>query len=180
VQIRRFAEAIVPEEDFPEIAVNDLPLDESEILRLVTEATEAREKGVTLFTSAEQHAGAAGLSWKGNVYRAAGADDAAFHYRYPVGGLLQQAATEGDYFMRAIVVVGEPGRWPRVSYRDRQYGYEASSFNRRRDEEPIRLILTDGEGKFRMTTFEDALPYAFSTSAFMPGAVDAFLEEHAR
>jgi hypothetical protein len=45
--------------------------------------------------------------------------------------------------------------------------------------EPIRLILTDGEGNFRMTTFEEALPDAFSTSAFMPGAVDAFLETHA-
>ena len=180
VEIRRFAEAVVSEEEFPEIALAELPLEGPEIMRLVTEATEARENGVTLFTSGEYHAGAAGLSWKGSFYRAAGADDAAFHYRYPIGGLLQQAAAEGDYFMRAIVVVGEPGRWPRVSYRDRQYGYESSSFNRGRDMEPIWLILTDGQGNFRITTFEEALPYAFSTSAFMPDAVDAFLETHAK
>jgi len=35
--------------------------------------------------------------------------------------------------------------------------------------------LTDGEGRFRLTTFEEALPHAFSTSAFMPGRVDEFL-----
>jgi hypothetical protein len=42
------------------------------------------------------------------------------------------------------------------------------------------LILTDGEGNYRMTTFEEALPHAFSTSAFMPEAVGKFLETHAR
>ena len=75
------------------------------------------------------------------------------------------------------MVVGEKGAWPRVSYRDRQYGYEFSSFNVKRGLLPIRLILTDGEGRFRLTTFEEALPHAFSTSAFMPGRVDEFLEK---
>ena len=180
VQVRRFAEAIVSEEAFPEVAVTEMPLGESEIVRLVRDATGARENGITLFTAAEHHTGVAGLSWKGNFYRAAGADDAAFHYRYPIGGLLQQAAAEGDYFIRAILVAGQPGSWPRVSYRDRQYGYESSSFNLRRGMEPIQLILTDGEGNYRMTTFEEALPHAFSTSAFMPEAVGKFLETHAR
>lgn len=125
-----------------------------------------------------RHTGAAGLSFAGKTYRAAGADDAAFHFRYPIGGLLQQAATERDYFLRAIVVAGETGKWPRVSYRDRQYGYESSSFNRLRGKPAILLILTDGRGKFRMTTFEEALPHAFSAGAFMPQAVDDFLRSH--
>ena len=180
VQIRRFAEALVPEENFPDAVAGDMPISETDLERLVRAAREARDRGITLFTTSEHHAGAAGLSSSGELYRAAGADDAAFHYRYPIGGLLQQAAAEGDYFMRAIVVAGEPGRWPRVSYRDRQYGYESSSFNLRRGMEPIQLILTDGEGNYRMTTFEEALPHAFSTSAFMPDAVGEFLENHAR
>ncbi len=175
VHVRKFADAVVPEEDFPEVAAEDLPLSPLELERLVHAAQKAREHGITLFTSGEHHAGAAGLSFAGNLYRAAGADDAAFHYRYPIGGLLQQAASEGDYFIRAIVVAGEVGQWPRVSYRDRQYGYESSSFNRRTDREPIQLILTDGAGGYRLTTFEEALPHAFSTDAFMPDAVDAFL-----
>ena len=90
----------------------DLPLSPLELERLVHAAQKAREHGITLFTSGEHHAGAAGLSFAGNLYRAAGADDAAFHYRYPIGGLLQQAASEGDYFIRAIVVAGEVGQWP--------------------------------------------------------------------
>ena len=179
VQIRRFADAVVPEESFPEAVPEQLAASEAELSSLVQAATAAREYGITLFTSSELHTGAAGLSSRGNFYRAAGADDAAFHYRYPIGGLLQQAAAEGDYFMRAIVMAGEPGSWPRVSYRDRQYGYESSSFNRRRGMDPIQLILTDGQGNFRRTTFEEALPHAFSTSAFMPEAVEEFLEEHA-
>ena len=133
--------------------------------------------GVDLFTSSEQHAGAAALSSSGAVYRAAGVDDAAFHYRYPIGGLLQQAATAQDYFLEAIVVAGEKGSWPKGSYRDRQYGYEFSSFNVKKGRDPIRLILTDGNGRFRLTTFEDSLPHAFSADSFMPERVEEFLGE---
>ena len=179
VKVRRFSDAIVAEEDFPEVAANDLSLSESELDRLVEAAQEARRSGVRLFTSTERHMGAAALSFKGKVYRAAGVDDAAFHYRYPIGGLLQQAASESDYFLRAIVVAGEPGRWPRVSYRERQYGNEFSRFNLRKNLEPIQLILTDGSGAYRRITFEEALPHAFSTDAFMPGRVEEFLDEHA-
>lgn len=179
VQVRRFADAVVSEEEFPEVAAEELPVSSTELRLLVEAATEARRHGITLFTSGEHHTGAAGLSFSGNYYRGAGADDAAFHYRYPIGGLLQQAAAAGDYFMRAVLVVGEAGSWPRVSYRDRQYGYESSSFNGRRGLEPIRLILADGEGRYRSTTFEAALPHAFSTSAFMPEAVEDFLASHA-
>jgi hypothetical protein len=92
--------------------------------------------------------------------------------------MLQQAATESDYLMRAIVVAGEPGQWPAVSYRDRQYGYEVSTFNHAEGKPPITLILTDGQGKYKVTTFESALPYAFSTAAFMPDALSAFLKSH--
>ncbi len=106
VHVRHFRDALVPEEAFPEVAATEIPL-ASEILdRLVAEATRAREGGVDLFTSSAQHAGAAAISYSGAIYRAAGVDDAAFHYRYPIGGLLQQAATERDYFLEAIVVVG--------------------------------------------------------------------------
>lgn len=179
VQIRHFADALVPEEEFPVVEAEELSLTANELELLVQAANEAREHGITLFTSGDYHTGAAALSSQGNLYRAAGADDAAFHYRYPIGGLLQQAAAAGDYFLRVIIVAGEPGSWPRVSYRDRQYGYESSSFNLRRGWEPIQLILTDGEGRYRRTTFEDALPYAFSASAFMPEAVGEFLATHA-
>ncbi len=178
VHIKKFADAVVHEESFPEVSAGEIHLSEVVREQLVEAAIEARKGGITLFTASEHHAGAAGISSKGKLYRSAGADDAAFHYRYPIGGLLQQAAAESDYFIEAIVVVGEPGEWPRISYRDRQYGYESSSFNLREGLEPIRLILTDGEGNYRMTTFEEALPGAFSTNAFMPDAVGEFLERH--
>ncbi len=177
VRVRRFTECVAREEHFPEVSARQIPLGASELRRLVLAAQDARQGGVTLFSSA-RHTGAAGLSYTGRLYRAAGADDAAFHYRYPIGGLLQQAATERDYLVRAIVVAGEMGKWPHVNYRDRQYGYEASSFNRQEGKQPILLILTDGQGNFRMTTFEDALPFAFSATAFTPDAVAEFLKTH--
>ena len=175
VHVRNFRDALVSEEKFPEVAASEIPLSPEVLDRLVGEATRAREGGVDLFTSSAHHAGAAALSHSGAVYRAAGVDDAAFHYRYAIGGVLQQAATEKDYFLEAIVVVGEKGAWPRVSYRERQYGYEFSSFNAKSGKPPIRLILTDGEGRFRLTTFEEALPHAFSANSFMPERVDEFL-----
>jgi cytidine deaminase len=177
VRVRRFLDQIVCERDFPEVAASKIPLPPVELTRLVKSAQEARLGGVTLFT-AERHTGAAGLSFSGKIYRAAGADDGAFHYRYPIGGLLQQAATERDYYMRAILVAGEPGKWPVVNYRDRQYGFEASSFNRLAGKRATVLILTDGEGKYRMTTFAGALPLPFSTAAFMPDAITKFLRSH--
>jgi cytidine deaminase len=177
VRVRRFMDQVVCERDFPEVAASKIPLSESELMRLVKSAGEARLGGVTLFTD-ERHTGAAGLSFSGKIYRAAGADDGAFHYRYPIGGLLQQAATERDYYMRAIVVAGEPGKWPVVNYRDRQYGFEVSSFNQLAGKPPIVVILGDGKGKYRMTTFEGALPLPFSTAAFMPDAVTQFLRSH--
>ena len=73
---------------------------------------------------------------------------------------------------------GEVGKWPVLNYRDRQYGYEASSFNRHEGKAPIVLIITVGQGHYRVTTFEAALPHAFSTADFMPGAVQKFLKTH--
>jgi len=177
VRVHRFMDQVVCERDFPLVDASKIPLNATELAHLVKLAEEARTAGITLFTPGHNSA-AAGLSWSGNTYRAAGADDAAFHYRYPIGGLLQQAATESDYLMRAIVVAGEPGQWPTVSYRDRQYGYEVSTFNHAEGKPPITLILTDGQGKYKLTTFESALPYAFSTAAFMPDALSAFLKSH--
>lgn len=180
VRVSRFADTLVPVETWPLTAAAAIPLPPADLERLVEAATGARQGGIDLFTAENLHLGAAALSLGGAVYRAAGADDAAFHYRYPIGGVLQQAATEGDYFLQAILVVGEPGTWPEVSYRDRQYGYEYSSFNRKKGKKPILLIVSDGHGKFRLSSFEDALPEAFSTSSFLPGRVDRFLEEHDR
>lgn len=177
VRVRRFMDQLVCERDFPIVDAAKLPLSTKELTALVKSAENARSAGITLFTPGH-NTGAAGLSWSGKTYRAAGADDAAFHYRYPIGGLLQQAATESDYLMRAIVVAGEPGQWPTVSYRDRQYGYEVSTFNHAEGQPPIVLILTDGRGRYKVTTFESALPYAFSTAAFMPNALKAFLKSH--
>ena len=177
VRVHRFMDQLVCERDFPVVDAAKLPLNPKQLTTLVKSAEDARSAGITLFTPGH-NTGAAGLSWSGKTYRAAGADDAAFHYRYPIGGLLQQAATESDYLMRAIVVAGEPGQWPAVSYRDRQYGYEVSTFNHAEGKPPILLILTDGQGKYKVTTFESALPYAFSTAAFMPDALSAFLKSH--
>jgi cytidine deaminase len=177
VRVHRFMDQLICEKNFPEVDAAKIPLSAQELARLVKLAQEARLGGVTLFTS-ERHTGAAGLSFSGKTYRAAGADDAAFHYRYPIGGLLQQAATDRDYFMRAIVVAGEPGKWPVINYRDRQYGFEASSFNHSDGKPPITLILTNGEGKYRVTTFEDALPYPFSIARFKPQAITDFLKTH--
>jgi cytidine deaminase len=179
VRVSRFSDQLVCERNFPETERTKIPVTGEELDRLVKSAEEARLGGVTLFTS-DRHTGAAGLSFSRKTYRAAGGDDAAFHYRYPIGGLLQQAATERDYFLRAIVVSGEGGQWPVINYRDRQYGYEASSFNHAAGKPPIVLILSNGRGQFRMTTFEAALPNAFSTAAFMPEAVKKFLDSHAR
>ena len=178
VKVTRFADQIVCERNFSEVDSAKIPLPAEELRRLVQSAEEARRGGVTLFTR-ERHTGAAALSFAGKTYRAAGADDAAFHYRYPIGGLLQQAMTERDYFLRAIVISGENGQWPVVNYRDRQYGYEASSFNHAAGKPPIVLILSNGRGQFRMTTFESALPSAFSTADFMPEALKTFLGTHA-
>jgi len=178
VKVTRFADQIVCERNFPEVEAGKIPLPPEDLRRLVESAQEARRGGVTLFTKG-RHTGAAALSFAGKTYRAAGADDAAFHYRYPIGGLLQQAMTERDYFLRAIVVSAENGEWPVVNYRDRQYGYEASSFNHASGKAPIVLILSNGRGQYRMTTFESALPNAFSTADFMPEALKNFLASHA-
>jgi hypothetical protein len=181
VHAERFAKGIVPEDSFKEVPARDAGVPGPRLDELVQAAREAREGGVRLFTAPEEHLGVAAVTTSGKVYRAAGADDAAFHYRYPVGAVLQQAASYRDYFVQAVVVAGQPGRTPRVTYRDRQYGYEFSSFNRKRGLPPIRLILVEeaqagGALRYRATTFEDALPGAFSTADFMPEAVDRFLE----
>jgi cytidine deaminase len=176
IHVRRFADGLSAEHDFPDASADDLGLPEQDAARLLHAAQEARLGGVTLFTPAEQHVAAAALSSTGRIYRAAGADDGAFHYRFPVGGVLQQAATERDYYVRAVVVVGAEGRWPTVSYRDRQYGHEASSFGTTRGHPPTRLILNDGKGRWKSTTFEAALPHAFSTARFAPEAIQKFLE----
>jgi cytidine deaminase len=177
VRVHRFMDQLICEKNFPEVDASKIPLKTQDLARLVKSAQEARLGGVTLFTS-ERHTGAAGLSLTGKTYRAAGADDAAFHYRYPIGGVLQQAATERDYFIRAIVVAGEPGKWPVINYRDRQYGFEFSSFNHSEGKPSIALILTNGEGKYRLTTFEDALPHPFSIARFKPQAITDFLKTH--
>lgn len=54
----------------------------------------------------------------------------------------------------------------------------SSTFNHAEGKPPIALILTDGQGKYKVTTFESALPYVFSTAAFMPDALSAFLKSH--
>jgi cytidine deaminase len=185
VHVDRFAKWIVPEDRFTEVSAAGTGLPGTRLGELVGAAVEAQTGGVWLFTPAEEHLGVAALTTTGKVYRAAGADDAAFHYRYPVGAVLQQAASYRDYFVQAVVVAGQPGRTPRLSYRDRQYGYESSSFNRKRGLPPIRLILLEqpesgGARRYRSTTFEEALPGAFSTADFMPDAVDRFLGTAAR
>lgn len=176
IRVRRFADGLLEEEQFPNVERGRIDLAAADVDRLVDEVRIALSGGVTLFHPPAQQTAAAALTSTGRIYRAAGADDAAFHYRYPVGGALQQAATERDYFIRAVLVTGSNGQWPRVSYRDRQYGFEASSFGASRGEPATALLLTDGNGRFKATTFETALPHPFSVARFNPGAIDAFLK----
>lgn len=179
VHVDRFAKWVVPEDRFPVVTAEQTGLEAAQLDALVTAALEARAGGVALFTADTEHLGVAALTTTGRIYRAAGADDAAFHYRYPVGAALQQAATYRDYLVRAIVVAAAPGRLPRLSYRDRQYGNEFSSFNRKRGLEPIRLILVEQTAelshRYRLSSFEEALPGAFGAADFMPEAVERFL-----
>jgi cytidine deaminase len=184
VHVDRFAKGIVGEDQFPEVPLSAIGLPARRVDELARAAGEARRGGVRLFTPDAEHLGVAALTTTGRIYCAAGADDAAFHYRYPVGAALQQAATYRDYFVQAVVVAGAAGRLPRLRYRDRQYGYEFSSFNRKRGLAPIRLILVEEAPeaapparRYRLTTFEQALPGAFSATDFMPDAVDRFLEQ---
>lgn len=175
IHIRRFSDGLVDEADFPDATPESTGLPRADVERLLAAATAALRGGVTLFTAPESHLGAAALTSTGRLYRAAGADDAAFHYRYPVGGVLQQAATERDYFVRAVLVAGTGGQWPHLSYRDRQYGFESSTFGTSRRQPPTRLILSDGRGGLKATTFEAALPHPFSVARFNPEAVERFL-----
>lgn len=175
IRVRRFAEGLAPEETFPDAAPADLGITNVELHRLNTAVNDAWKHGITLFTTSEQHMAAAVLTAKSAIHRAAGADDAAFHYRFPIGAALQQAATSGEYAVRVVLVSGKSGVWPRITYRDRQYGFEFSSFGQARGQPPIRLILSNGLGRYKVTTFEAALPHAFSVARFNPQAVERFL-----
>ncbi len=93
--------------------------------------------------------------------------------------MLQQAATERDYAIRAILVEGEPGTWPRVSYRERQYGFEYSSFAVSQGQPPTQLVLSDGRGRFKAAPIETLLPKPFSVARFNPTAVEQFLSRQA-
>jgi hypothetical protein len=164
----------------PDATAASLAVPAKDVERLVAAARAARQGGITLFTGTDRHTGAAVLTSTGAIYRAAGADDAAFHYRFPIGGALQQAATEQDYFITAVAVEGEPGTWPRVAYRDRQYGFEYSSFATSRGRPAALLILSDGQGHLKAATFETMLPKPFSVARFNPTAVEQFLARQVR
>ncbi|MFN8062925.1 MAG: hypothetical protein U0Q12_27485 [Vicinamibacterales bacterium] len=173
VHLQRFADELVAEDTLP---VGDVEgVSKAELEALAKAAREARTGGVSLFTDAALHSAAAVLSHTGKIYVAAGTDDAAFHYRFPIGGALQQAATARDYLIKAVAVAGPSGQLPRVFYRDRQYGYEFSSFNQKRGKPPIQVVLLADDGRHRVSTFEAMLPGAFSAAKFKPDAVDTFL-----
>src|SRR5258708_103806 len=101
VRVTRFAGQLVDEDKFPAATPDSLSITPGELARLTQSATEARMGGVTLFTTS-RHTGAAGLSFSGKIYRAAGGDDAAFHYRFPIGGPLPPAAPERDFLPRRL------------------------------------------------------------------------------
>ncbi len=175
IHIRKFADGLLDEEQFPHATPESITLPRRDLDRLLDAAAVARSGGVELFTAPQPKVGAAALTSTGRIYRAAGADDAAFHYRYPVGGVLQQAATERDYFVRAVAIAGGAGQWPQVTYRDRQYGFESSTFGTARALPPTLLILSNGQGRLKATTFEAALPHPFSVARFNPEAIERFL-----
>jgi len=175
IHIRRFSDGLVDEAAFPDVTPDTTGLPRADLEKLLEAATTARTGGVTLFTDPDAQVAAAAITSTARIYRAAGADDAAFHYRFPVGGVLQQAATERDYFVRAVLVAGSGGRWPQVTYRDRQYGFETSTFATSRGLPPTLLILSNGQGGLKATTFEAALPHPFSVARFNPEAIERFL-----
>ncbi|MBT4964285.1 MAG: hypothetical protein HOI53_07930 [Francisellaceae bacterium] len=176
IHVTRFKDGLVDETEFASVNHTQIALSKLELEELLSSAQGALQGGIKFFSN-DSHSAAAGLSYDNNIYRAAGVDDAAFHYRYPISGLLQQAATEQDYLIKAIVVVGTKGQWPKISYRDRQYGYEFSLFNNKLNKKPIQLILSDGLGNYRLTSFEQALPYAFSLEWLIPKELNTFIEQ---
>ncbi len=96
IHIRRFSDGLIDEAQFADVTPESIALPRADLDRLLAAARAAQGGGVTLFTAPERQVGAAALTSTGRIYRAAGADDAAFHYRYPVGGVLQQTATTFD------------------------------------------------------------------------------------
>ncbi len=179
IHVRRFSDGLFDEEDAPDADVATLDLPPADLERLLAAAREARRGGVALFTGADRHTGAAALTASGRIHRSAGADDAAFHYRFAVGGVLQQAATERDYAVRAILVEGEPGTWPRVSYRERQYAFEYNSVGVSLGHHPTLLILSDGRGRLKAAPIAVFLPKPFSVARFDPTAIEQFLARQA-
>src|ERR1700683_4994149 len=75
VRGHRFMDQVCGERDFPVVDAAKLPLNPKQLTTLVKSAEDARSAGITLFTPG-RNTGAAGLSWSGKTYRAAGADDA--------------------------------------------------------------------------------------------------------
>ena len=159
MRVKSFMEGFVSEERFAVIRKEDIPLTSEELENLMERATTPLKDREFYFS---KPISAAALTSSGRIYRAVGCEDAAFHYRYPIGGVLQQLETEQDNHLRVILVAGEKGKWPKVTYRDRQYGFEGSSKCQKKGMNPPSLLITDQEGNFRMTTFEEALPFGFS------------------
>ena len=156
--VRKFKDCLVDETTFAACHTEELPVTRTQLKRMLEAAMEAKENTPSVFTPLNRQSAAAAISETGAIYRAAGVEDGAFHYRTAIGSVLQQAVTENDHAIKAILVVGKKGVWPSVSYRERQYGYEFSGLS---PETPLYLILTDRQGNYRCTTFDAALPNGF-------------------
>lgn len=176
IHVKKFIDGIVEEESFSDLDTTNMPISKDELSSLYASALEAKKGGIKFF-SKQNHSSAAAISYSGKTYKSSGTDDAAFHYRPPISGLLQQSATERDYLIKSILVVGEKGQWPKVSYRDRQYGYEFNLFNRKVGKEPISLIISDGNGNFKISDFEKSLPLAFSLEWLIPEELELFIKD---
>lgn len=176
IYVNKFIDGLLSEDEFSDLNKKNMPITQDELTLLYKAAKSAKEGGINFFTG-NNHSAAAALSFSGKIYKASGADDSAFHYRPPISGVLQQAATEKDYLLKAVLVIGDKEQWPVVSYKDRQYGYEYSLFNKRLCKAPIALILANNKEEFKISTFEKALPFAFSLEWLIPEKLDAFVEK---
>jgi len=182
VQIHPFTDFLAPEEGF-DVAISPREavarINDEDFYTTWFRALSTRHMGgVNLFSPATTRAVVLARERppsQPKYYEAASCDDGAFHLRFPVGGALQAAATDGAYFVDFIAVARSDGEMPRITYRDRQYANEADGFNKIAGRQPLKLIL-DGRDVVRMTTLDKALPHSFSTFDFAPEKVEAFLK----
>lgn len=171
-----YSDGLIDETEFPDATLEQVGLPAADFDRLIDAARTAREGGITLFTGPDRHTGAAALTWSGRIYRAAGADDAAFHYRFPVGGVLSRPRPNATIWSGPSPSSGPraPGRTWRIATGSTVSSSAASRpcAGGRRRSCCCRMVVE----RVKATTFDLALPKPFSVARFNPDALERFLD----